>query len=379
MRCEKNNHLHMNICSYVHPVSTFTPCTGLGRHINNMVLGLEQSKGVSQNLLVAKKWIEAEGRLSNKSPLYKINTKSFPFPERVIEHSWKIIGLPYMDKWVDKSVDWVYCPAQTYLPFKKKKTAVTIHDIEAFETDLPWSNTRAHRHFRRKWSVWMGKVIRHTDLIFTVSEFTKNRMITLLNAPTEKIRVVGNGVNTEIFSNVKSGPSSYGFPYVLVIGGLRARKGAPTILKIAKELEAAKSDLKIIVVGQNHEPYLSEAASLKNIEVLGMESDEVLASLLSNAFGFLFLSYYEGFGIPVLEAMAAGIPVISSNAASLPEVVGNAGILVNPEASSEVTGQLLSWLKNPAQRKEWIDKGHQQIKKYTWNNCVDHLLTAFRT
>jgi len=94
---------------------------------------------------------------------------------------------------------------------------------------------------------------------------------------------------------------------------LRERKGAPTILKIAKELETAKSDLKIVVVGQNHEPYLSEAATLKNIEVLGMESDEALANLLTNAFGFLFLSYYEGFGIPVLEAMAAGVPVISSN------------------------------------------------------------------
>ncbi len=369
----------MKICSYVHPISTFTPCTGLGRHINNMVLGLDQKAEVSQNLLVARKWIKKEGKLSERSPLHKIPTYSFPFPERIVEHSWKIMGLPYMDNWVDKSVDWVYCPAQTYLPFKKKKTAVTIHDIEAFETNLPWSNTKAHRHFRRKWSVWMGKVIKHTDLIFTVSEFTKTRMVKLLNAPAKKIKVVGNGVNTEIFTNVKSSPSRYNFPYVLVIGGLRERKGAPTILKIAKQLEIAKSDLKIVVVGQHHESYLSKAATLKNINVLGMESDKVLADLLNNAFGFLFLSYYEGFGIPVLEAMAAGVPVISSNAASLPEVVGEAGITVDPEAASQVSAQLLSWLKNPAQRKEWIDKGHQQIKKYTWNNCVDNLLTAFKS
>ena len=368
----------MKICSYVHPVSTFTPCTGLGRHINNMVLGLDQSENVSQNLLVARKWIEAGGRLNKKSPLYKIPTKSFPFPERIIEHSWKIMGLPYMDKWVDDSVDWVYCPAQTFLPFKKKKTAVTIHDIEAFETNLPWSNTKAHRHFRRKWSIWMGKVIKHTDLVFTVSDFTKNRMIKLLNAPAKKIKVIGNGVNTEIFTNNQPGPSRFDFPYVLVIGGLRERKGAPTILKIAKQLETAKSDLRIVVVGQNHEPYFSAATSLKNIEVLGMESDQALADLLSNAFGFLFLSYYEGFGIPVLEAMSAGIPVIASNAASLPEVVGDAGILVHPEAASEVTAQLLCWIKNPAQRKEWIERGFEQIKKYTWNNCIDNLLTAFK-
>jgi len=189
----------------------------------------------------------------------------------------------------------------------------------------------------------MGKVIKHTDLIFTVSEFTKNRMIKLLKAPAKKIKVIGNGVNTEIFTKIETDSSRYNFPYVLVIGGLRERKGAPTILKIAKQLEVEKTDLKIVVVGQSHEPYLSAATELKNIEVLGMESDEALANLLNNAFGFLFLSYYEGFGIPVLEAMAASVPVISSNAASLPEVVGEAGITVDPEAVSEVTSQLLSW------------------------------------
>jgi len=344
-----------------------------------MILGLDQKVEVSQNLLVARKWIKREGRLSERSPLHKIPAHTFPFPERIMEHSWKVMGLPYMDKWVDKSVDWVYCPAQTYLPFKKKKTAVTIHDIEAFEPNLPWSKTKAHRHFKRKWSVWMGKVIKHTDLIFTVSEFSKNRMIQLLEVPAKKIKVIGNGVNTEIFANVKPGPSRYNFPYVLIIGGLRERKGAPTILKIAKELEVEKSDLKIIVVGQNHEPYLSAATTVKNIEILGMESDEALADLLSNAFGFLFLSYYEGFGIPVLEAMAAGVPVISSNAASLPEVVGNAGILVNPEDESKVTSLLLSWMKNPDLREEWILRGYEQIKKYTWNNCVENLLTAFKS
>lgn len=369
----------MNICAYVHPISTFMPCTGLGRHINSMVLGLQERPDVNVNLLVAKKWINANGRLNQNSPLHTIPTQTFPFPERITEHCWKVFGRPYMDSWVDKNVDWVYCPAQTYLPFRKKKTAVTIHDIEAFETNLPWSNTKAHRHFRRKWSVWMGKMIRHTDIIFTVSEFSKKRMVALLNAPEEKIKVVGNGVDPRIFSTPKNQnryKKVFDFPYVLVIGGLRERKGAPSILKIAKALEATGSDLKIVTVGQNHEPYLSQSKDLKNLVVLGMEPDDKLSNLLHHAFGFLFLSYYEGFGIPVLEAMAAGVPVISSNAASLPEVVGDAGILISPEDIAGATSILESWMKNPGQRDEWIEKGKIHVTQFTWTSCVERLILA---
>jgi len=364
----------IHLSAYIHPVSTFLPCTGLGRHINNMVLGLYQRKEVDLNLLVARQWLDENGKIANQSPLHQIPASSFPFPERMMEHIWKTTGLPYMDRWIDSKSDWVYCPAQTYFPCRKKKTAVTIHDIEAFETHLPWSNTTHHRNFRRKWAVWIHKMIRHTDLIFTVSEFSKNRMVDLLGADSKKIKVVGNGVSPHFFNLQKNRTTPFDFPYVLSIGGLRERKGAPSLIKIAKQLEQEKSELKIVVVGQHHEPYLSQASGLKNLVVQGMLPDEELQNLLSNAFAFLFLSYYEGFGIPVLEAMASGIPVISSNAASLPEVVGEAGILVHPEASGEVTSILQSWIKNPIQRKEWIEKGSVHAADYQWSNCVDRAL-----
>jgi len=339
-----------------------------------MVLGLHKNKNVNLNLLVARQWLNKTGQIADASPLHQIPTSSFPLPERMMEHVWKTTGRPYMDRWIDPKSEWVYCPAQTYFPCRKKKTAITIHDIEAFETNLPWSNTAHHRNFRRKWAVWIYKVIRHTDLIFTVSDFSKKRMVKLLGANPEKIKVVGNGIDPHFFSSQKDTKAPFDFPYALVIGGLRERKGAPTILQIAKQLELERSALKMVVVGQHHEPYLSQATELKNLVVLGMLPDKELQILLSKAFAFLFLSYYEGFGIPVLEAMAAGVPVISSNAASLPEVIGEAGILVDAEATDEVTNLLQSWVKNPAQRKEWIDKGSIHAQNYQWKFCVDRVL-----
>lgn len=340
-------------------------------------MGLHQKRDVELSLLVARQWIKDGGQLHRSSPLHPLPTQTFPFPERFIERCWKITSLPPMDSWVKKQADWVYCPAETYLPIRKKPVAITIHDIEAFEEDLPWSRTKAHRQFRAKWAVWIGKALKNMNLIFTVSEFSRQRMIKLLQADPQKVRVVGNGIEPRFFKNGNPSATPFEFPYALVIGGLRQRKGAAEVLKVARDLEEKKSDLRIVTVGQNEDRYWRQAQDLRNIVVLDMKDDEEVANLLHHASSLLLLSYYEGFGIPPLEAMAAGVPVVVSDRASLPEIVGDAGIIVDLRKIGVITDHLLQLKEDSYHRDVLIRKGYQRVKDYTWNNCVDKVLTNF--
>jgi glycosyltransferase involved in cell wall biosynthesis len=109
-----------------------------------------------------------------------------------------------------------------------------------------------------------------------------------------------------------------------------------------------------------------------------MIPDEDLPRLLRGALSLLFLSPYEGFGIPALEAMAAGIPAVVSNTASLPEVVGDAGIVVDPEATDAIVDILINLEDNSRLREDYGQKGRQRATQYTWSQCVDRLMNAFK-
>ena len=367
----------MNIRAYIHPVSTFMPCTGIGRHTNNIIKGLHEKSGVNVELLVARQWLNGTGQLNQKSPLGHLTTHCFPFPERWLEHSWKLMGFPFMDKWM-KGADWGYCPAQTFLPTKKIPTAITIHDIEAFEKELPWSNTKAHKKFKAKWSFWIGKALKKSNLIFTVSEFTKRRMVDLLNANPKKIKVIGNGIAPRFFNNNITSNAIFDFPYSLIIGGLRQRKGALPVLEVAKALKKRKSSIRIISVGQNENRYIQQAKHLDNLIVLGMKSDDTVHQLLQHASSLLFLSYYEGFGIPALEAMATGVPVIASNKSSLPEIIGDAGFTFPIDATNDIADQIIQLENNNYDRMQMIQKGKKRAAHFTWEHCVNRVLQSFK-
>ncbi len=365
----------MKITSFIHPQRTFLPCTGVGRHINNILLRLDQEPEIDLQLLFSSQWLKDNRQLSKKSPLHSLASKTFPFPENIMERLWKTISWPKMDSWVDDA-DWVYSPAETFIPLRKARLAVTLHDIQAFETDLPWSDTRAHQIFRKKWAVWIYKVLEQAHLIFTVSEYSRQRMIKLLGADPQKVLVVGNGVEAAYFEAHREPLNQ---PHVLVIGGLRYKKGGEDIIRVAQALEQRKSPLKIITVGQNDEALVEQARNIDQLEVRGMADDRELLISLRSASSLLFLSYYEGFGIPALEAMAAGVPALVSNRASLPEIVGNAGIIKAPEQHQEIAEMLDELHRNQMLRADIIQKGRDHAAAYTWEHCTQRVIEAFRS
>lgn len=373
----------MKIISYVHPIRTYMPCTGVGRHINNLLLGLSNTDNIDLKLFFSNQWLTANERLDPRSPLSSLPFTTFPSAENTTERNWKILGLPRMDRYIPEDTNWLYAPMDTYIPVSKCPVAITIQDIQAFETNLPWSKSWQHRWFAYKWSLWVPKALKDYRVIFAGSEFSKQRMVDLLGADPKKIEVVGNGVDSSFFEIAKVDLTTLKppieAPYIVIVGGLRYKKGADYVLDVAKKLYQRQSDLQIIVAGESEANYIAATEENPNITLLGITSDLDLPRLLRCASSLLFLSHYEGFGIPPLEAMAAGIPAVVSDRASLPEIVGDAGIVVDPANAEAIVNILIDLYQMPQLRAEYIQRGQKHVAKYTWARCVDRVVNAFHT
>jgi glycosyltransferase involved in cell wall biosynthesis len=371
----------MHIVSYIHPIRTYLPCTGAGRHINNTLLGLAAQENINLELLFSQQWLQADSYLDPRCPLRDIPFKTFPLPENLTERLWKIAQFPKMDRYLHRDTDWLFTPMGTYIPVSCCPVAITIYDIQAFETNLPWSNTHEHRWFKYKWSQWIYKALANYRVIFTISEFSKRRMIELLGADPRKIVVVGCGVEPQFYDIATVDRSQLvrpvDRPYTLVIGGLRSKKGGNFVINAAKGLLDRQSDLQIVIAGDSEPEYIAAASELPNLKLLGVVPDSDLPSLLRCSSSLLFLSHYEGFGIPAIEAMAAGTPVIVSDRASLPEVVGTAGIVVKPEDTDAIVDTLIQLQENSQLRADYVQKGLERSQHYTWSRCVDLVQKAF--
>ncbi|MBW4612826.1 MAG: glycosyltransferase family 4 protein [Desmonostoc vinosum HA7617-LM4] len=372
----------MHITAYIQPERTYLPCTGVGRHINNMLLGLSQRQEFDISLLISQQDVGADHKLDPRAPLRDFHLCTYPYGRLLTERLWKFSGFPKMDKFIGVT-DCVYSPVAEYVPIKKNiPIVITMHDMHTLEPNLPWANSKSHTWQRWKTKIWISQVFNRVDHICTVSQYSKQRIIDLLSIKPEKITVIGNGVDEGFFNIANLDPKylqpPISDPYAIVIGGLRYKKGGEHVLKVAKELKLRHSSLKILVVGAN-EPKLSEAAStLDNVILQGLVAEDDLPKFLRMASSLLFLSLYEGFGIPMLEAMAAGVPAVVANRGALADVGGAAAIVMEPENVGAIADVLINLEKDATLRNHYIQLGHHHAQQFTWDCCVDRLVNLLR-
>ena len=369
----------MKVAAYVHLHRAWMP-TGVGQHLIQMVQGLYERSDVELTVLAPRNQLNNSCRIPVEHPLTGIPVRSIPLDRRWLEGMWQHLNLPKADRWCG-GAEWVYVPAEVYVAVRAPRLAVTVHDLHAFETDLPWSSTPEHQTLRRRWTGMFRPIIERADCILTVSQFTRRRLIDLFGVNAERIAVVGNGVDEAYFDTPSENASEpfQDTPYVVVVGGLSRRKGGDLVLKVADLLGRERPPIKVVVAGHGEAALNQQATALPNVIRLGFMETPRLVNVLRGAIAMMFLSRYEGFGIPVLEAMAAGVPVVSSRWAALPEVVGDGGLLVDADDSAQVAATIRMLSRDAAARKELCTKGRKRAESYRWNSCVARLASALRS
>ena len=265
-------------------------------------------------------------------------------------------------------VDLYHCPsARAPIMRGKPPTVVTIQDLASFH--YPETLTRWSRLYERR---TVPRVARAADLVIATSHDAATDIETILGISSRKIRVVPLGVDTKFFAS-SSPTSPYPFPYVLFVGSAQPRKNLRRLVLAVDQVSRHHRDLKLVVAGAD--AWGNEIVSGSHVVLAGRVDDERLLALYRHAQCTALVSLHEGFGLPILEAMAAGSPVVASNVAALPEVAGGAAILVDPLSVESIAGGSEEALAN---RNRLIAAGARRAADFTWEHTADLTMAVYR-
>lgn len=366
----------MNIVAYTQIHRTAIHGTGISRHAVNMIRGLADTPGINLRVAASCRDLVDGTRIGPESGLAGMPVIPLPFSFQTLERLWWFTHWPAIETWTGP-VDWVYCPADAYIPTKKARLAVTIHDVAWLETSLPWSSSPEHRRFRRRLRLKMQPLLKSATVFLAASHFTKQRLIELLGIPAHRIAYIGNGVEEQFFIDRNTPPprpaSAPHAPYILMVGGLSERKGARQAALLAEALAARLPDFVVAVAGSSEPAWVTRTKKFRNILHLGYVPPADLPALMHHAIALYFPSRYEGFGIPVIEAMAALTPAIVAPHAALPEVVASAGVVVADDQPEETADVVHALATDRTFREERVAAGRMHAMAFTWRACVNRL------
>lgn len=325
---------------------------------------------------------DIEFRLYSKTPLDYIGKKAnvvnkvMTFPRL-----WSQIRLSY--EIFKNPPDVLFVPAHTIPLYHGKKTIVTLHDVGfRYYPELYTPLERIYHNWCMKYSV------KHANKIITISQATKSDLLKLYGAKEKDMSVIYHGFDREKYYPEKLQNDSRLnniSPYIYFIGRLEAKKNITTLVKAFALLKKDTSiSHKLVLAGRPGYQYeeikelidsQSEAVK-KDIVELGYVSDADAPVYMRNADIFAFPSNFEGFGMPLVEAMASGVPVVASNTTSIPEIVSDAGLLHDVRDEKDLTEKLKLLIKDKKIYDEYVKAGLERSCEFSWQESAKKTLDA---
>jgi glycosyltransferase involved in cell wall biosynthesis len=256
-------------------------------------------------------------------------------------------------------------------PGKARLTA-TIHDLTS------WIMPEVHRQSTLEADrTFAEQILKRADGLIAVSENTRQDAIRMLGIAPERIRTIYSGVAEEYFD---ARPSVRAKPYVLFVGTIEPRKNLDTLLDAWGSLKPdIREHFELMIAGPegwNSSATMSRIRQEANY--LGYVAEAQMPGLVAGASLFLYPSLYEGFGFPVVQAMAANVAVLSSRTSCLPEIGGDAAVYADPRSASEMAAQLARLLESPEERARLAQLGRARAEAYRWDRCARVSLVFFR-
>lgn len=273
-----------------------------------------------------------------------------------------------------------HCTNPINFPFSMPRVATTICDLIALRND-PWTSPGSILFYRKH----LDTIIERSLCIYSISEYTKTELLNRYPGADGRIIVTPLAAGPR-FAPVKSDRSflrRFGFddperPYVLTVGDIQPRKNIIGMLRTFESLDNRFRDVRFIVVGRVKGP-LSESAMKEigaspkrdRIQVLQNVSDDDLVLFYNHAIGFIFYSFFEGFGLPVIEAMQCGCPVAAADNSSLTEIAKDAALLVDPYNLESMRDGMTRLIENGSLRNDLRKKGFERAARFSWKTTAE--------
>lgn len=358
---------------------------GIGNYVRNLVDAMLAQDSVNSYTLLAS------GRPTRERPFPKadnVRARSIFIPDRYLNILWYRWRLPLYANYFTGQVDIYHGPDFALPPLGLKlRKVVTVHDL-AFLEHPEYAVPELVAYLNKV----VPEAVAAADAVIAVSQTTRQALIDHYKTSPEKITIIPNGVESHfrhITDPILLGATRNKFglkhPFVLGVGTQEPRKNHIGLIKAFSQAQKKKKGPAMLVIAGGKGWLYEETRRLveelkleKKVRFLGRVSQLELITLYSMADVFAFPSFYEGFGVPPLEAMACGAPVITSNTSSFPEVVRDAAIMVDPHNPNELANAIMRLLEDKFLREELRQKGYLQAQHYTWPKSAHKMLSIYQ-
>ncbi|GAB4222808.1 MAG: glycosyltransferase family 1 protein [Acidobacteriota bacterium] len=345
--------------------------TGVARYLGALLAHLPAlMPGGAESVLLADRPLDARWRASAT----RVETLRWPLPGG--DPAWRQVRLAAR-LWRPPRFDALFCPFYTVPLAAPGRFVVTLHDV-AFAAHPAWFDRRGRWAFRLA-----GPSARRAAAVLTPSRFSAGEIVRRFGVPPAKVHVTPLGVDTERFATVDAAARSalrawLGFagPYLLHLGAVHARRLPDVLVRAFAHLAPRHPDLRLVIAGPDLDPRPDLAALARELEIGNRVvrrtwvPEEHLPALLGGAEVVCYLSEYEGFGLPLLEALAAGAPVLALRRASLPEVAGEAALWVDQPDPGHIAARLDELLRDERSRRQLADAGPRQAARFPWRETA---------
>ena len=353
---------------------------GLGRYVEQLITELQKIDNKNRYVLFLKKDNFEECQITNKNfekRLADIHwysaTEQIRMPKLIDQENLDLIHYPHWN-----------IPLRAVTPF-----VVTIHDLLLLEEPHSAKKATQLDPFRYKlkylaYKFIVNRAVHKSKQIIAVSNFTRGSIMRHFSTSPNKITVIHEGVTCPENSKLKTQNSKLKPPYFLYVGNAYPHKNLEALIHAFAFFHQLHPNVKLILVGKRDlfwkwlEKEMSEIKIPKEAVVFhGYATEEELDALYQNATLYVFPSRHEGFGLPPLEAMARGVPVAASRSTAIPEILGDAALYFEPDDIEAMVKIMEQALADVDLRHSLRDKGHKQIKKYSWKSMVEETLKVY--
>lgn len=285
-----------------------------------------------------------------------------------------------------EKIDLLHCPKSAIPYFAPCPVVVTLHDL------IPIKHPETEKFVAQVyWRLQIPIAARRSSFIITDSEHARQEIMADFQVESGRIKATMLGFNPAMLEQRDAAEgvairNRYNLPgsYILYVGTIQPRKNIDSLIEAYARLRSGNSQIPgLVIVGRKGWLYdrlferISELGLTDNVFFTGFVPDEELPFIYEGATVFSYLSLFEGFGLPPLEAMACGVPVVVSNTTSLPEVVGDAGFLVMPTDIDAIAAALKAVLDNPELAATMSRKGSERARSFSWDRCARETLEIY--